>query len=163
MNPYFDETLVLILSASLEEAARSLTDIRAMRESSSHTFMEGVCHEVCYASEMSGPASGIIFLGLDRYSHSMAQSKLRELASSLNVPAADSASIQLFQEVLELTRADLGTAYPALKFSEPRIEHNKLIPLPRDDYRKYRMIFFLRDSETETYLGRFYLLVALQK
>ncbi|MCB1202021.1 MAG: hypothetical protein KDK41_15330 [Leptospiraceae bacterium] len=178
MNPYFDETLVLILSASLEDICNRLTTATALRESSSHTFVEGLCHEVCFAANIEGLASqrnltapikenhgqlGRVFLGLDKYAHSLFLPYLTSFEKDSRGSHADALTIQFFTEILEQTHKDLSAAYPALKFSTPSVQHNRLLSLPQTEFRKYRMIFFIKDSSKEQYLGRIYLTLALLK
>lgn len=163
MNPYFDETLILVLSASLEEVCTRATNIEVQKESSSHTFIEGICHEVCYGSQMDGPINGYIFWGMDSTSHSLLQPTILDTPAQITTSIVDAASLYLYSQTLTLCQKDLGVAYPKLEFKEPTVFNNKIVSLPKDSYRKYRMIFFLREKKTQTYIGRLYLIAALSK
>jgi len=164
MNPELDERIILTLSSSLAEITTDWLKFNSILEGFGATVNEGLCHEYCTGISFTGNVSGEIFIGMDGYTkllllpYIIAHLDLTVKHTQLAEGAMNSFVYKLAEEFSE--ELDLIVK---ISMQEPRSLNHKLVPLPQDLYRKYLMIYFLRDDEKKKYLGRLYIYLVLNK
>lgn len=164
MNPELDERIILTISSSFIEIITDWLKITAIREGYGATVNEGLCYEFCSGIPFSGNASGEMFIGMDGYTRLLLLPYIiKSLELEVEHPELVESAMNSF--VLKLGRefSDELNDISTITLMEPERLNHKIVPLPQDKYRKYTMIYFLRDDEKKKYLGRIYLHLALDK
>lgn len=164
MNPELDDLLVLTISTAFANIVTDWLKITALREGVGGTINEGLCYEYCAGMPFKGKLTGELFLGMDGFTrllllpyivnHIEMESQKKELVESAMDTMVQKMAKEFFselEEVLDIERL------------ESRDVSHKIVPLPQDEYRKYTIIYFLRDDVEKKYLGRIYLNLALEK
>jgi hypothetical protein len=163
-NPELDQRLILTISSSFVEIVTDWLNVTAIREGFGQTANEGLCYEFCSSIPFSGNISGEMFIGMDGYTRLLL---LPYIVNHLDMEYTHPQLVEAAMNSLVLKLAkefsDELEAVSQVKMQEPRNLNHKLVPLPKEDYRKYMMIFFIRDDENKKYLGRIYLHLALDK
>jgi len=163
-NPELDQRLKLTITTSLIEILTDWLKITAILEGHGTTLNEGLCYEFCSGIPFSGDISGEMFIGMDGYTRLLLLPYIvahleMEVTHPQLVDAAMNSLVfriakEFSEELQEITRVNMH---------DPRSLNHKLVPLPQEKYRKYTMIYFLRDDEKKKYLGRIYLHLVLDK
>ncbi|MDH4199378.1 MAG: chemotaxis protein CheX [Spirochaetia bacterium] len=164
MNPELDERIILTISSSFVEISIDWLKITAVREAHGMNVNEGLCYEVCSGIPFSGKVSGELFFAMDGYTRLLL---LPYIVHNLEmndpqkemVETAMNSFVKKLSDEFSLELADIAN----IEMQEPRNLNHKLIPLPQESYRKYAIIFFLRDDDKKKYLGRIYLHLVLEK
>ena len=168
MDPYIDEKLILVTSAVLNELFGDVLSIDCIREAYGPTINEGLCYEYCIQATFTGSFEANFFLGLDGYTKIL-------LLPYLSIKYKDIAIHKKDLWINEALFSEFGQMFSNMlyddikDFSEELQQHpvkvcsRKLVSLPTESFRKYIIIFFLKDESKHLYLGRAYCLIAVNK
>jgi len=164
MNPELDERLILTISSSFIEIITDWLNINAIQEGYGASINEGLCYEFCSGIPFSGVISGELFIGMDGYTRLLL---LPYIVEHLEMEVThhqlvDSAMNTLVYKLAKEFSEELESI-SKVSMNEPRNLNHKMVTLPQEKYRKYTLIYFLRDDEKRKYLGRIYIHLALDK
>ncbi|MDH5719070.1 MAG: chemotaxis protein CheX [Spirochaetia bacterium] len=165
MDPFQDEKFILTVSSSFIEVSADWLDINMMREAYGQTNNEGLCYEFCASLGFKGDINGKIFIGMDGYTKLLV---LPYIAAKFNLTqfhweAAESSLLSYINQIGGKILTELEDYYKDFEIESPELFSNKFVPLSKDDYRKYTVIFFLKDDNLKKYLGRLYATIAFLK
>ncbi len=165
MDPFLDEKVVLTVTASFLEVAADFLHIDAQREGYGPTQNEGLCYEYCSGVEYRGKIKLDLYIGMDSYTRILLLPYIvknlkfdidrREIADM----ALDAFSNTIFEEL----RREVNDYLEDITSSDLMKYNHKMVALPAEQYRKYTIIYFMRDLERGEYLGRVYLHLAFLK
>ncbi|MES0490633.1 MAG: chemotaxis protein CheX [Leptospirales bacterium] len=165
VDPFLDEKVVLVLSSSVMELATGGLQVEAVREAYGVTRNEGLCYEFCSAFSFSGEIVGDLYIGMDGYTKILLLPYITknfeiEVESPEMVKNATRAFVERMKDEFILELHDI---LPGTSLGEVRNLNFKLVSLPSEKYRKYTVIFFLKDTLKKKYLGRIYFHVVFEK
>ncbi|MDH4261957.1 MAG: chemotaxis protein CheX [Spirochaetia bacterium] len=163
-NPELDQRFILTISSSFIEIITEWLNVTAISEGYGQTSNEGLCYEFCSGIPFTGTISGEMFIGMDGFTRLLL---LPYIITHLDMEFTHSQLVEAAMNSLVLKIAKEFSeeldAISHIKMLEPRNLNHKLVPLAKEDYRKYMMIYFIRDDENKKYLGRIYLHLVLDK
>lgn len=165
MDPFLDEKLVLTATASFLEVAADFLFIDAQREGYGPNLNEGLCYEYCAGVEYRGDVGMDFYIGMDAYTKILL---LPYIVKNINFEIERGEMAEVAMEafastVFEELRNEMGEYIEDMTMSEIINHNHKIVELPVERFRKYTIIYFMRDLEEGEYLGRVYLHLALLK
>ncbi|MDH5717367.1 MAG: chemotaxis protein CheX [Spirochaetia bacterium] len=165
MDPFQDEKFILTVSSSFIDVSAEWLEISMMREAYGQTYNEGICYEFCAGIDFSGDISGKMFICMDGYTKLLL---LPYVAAKFNLSqfhweAAESSLLSYVNQIGGKIFSELEDYFSTFEIKPPSLYSNKLVPLPADEFRKYAVIFFLRDEKKKKYLGRLHTTIAMKK
>ncbi|RME93675.1 MAG: chemotaxis protein CheX [Candidatus Hydrogenedentota bacterium] len=167
MDPLLDEKLILTASASLIDVTSEQLGVYAVREAYGPTSNEGLCFEYCVKFPFQGKPNGNFYFAMDGYTKlQLIPYVVRNFLSeddSAPKAIADKALFTMAKEVANMMEEELKEFQEEFCFEEGKILSHKIEKLPSASFRKYMIIFFLKDNYRKKYLGRIYLVLALKK
>ena len=165
MNPLIDEKMILTTSSAFMELAYDWLGINIVREAYGPTDNEGLCHEYCCGISLKGDVKGHVFLGLDGYTKLLMLPYIAKKFSLEEHPpeVVESSLLSFMNQFAGLIATELQEFITRVDTGVPQIYSHKLLSLPTEKFRKYALIFFLKDEEKQAYLGRAYLFLAIGK
>ena len=165
MNPVLDEKYIVSLSASIMEIFHDRMSLSIDREAYGPTLNEGLCYEYCLKYNFSGKETGSIFFGMDGYTKIL---MLPYIAKSFRLKkihpeVVEDALLSFFHEIAALLQIEIVEFESNFKLKKPSDISTKVQRLPTFKYRKYMLIFFLKDPDKRKYLGRLYCNLVFEK
>ncbi len=162
MNPLLDEKIILISSTVVTETFGEDFKISCMREAYGPTLNEGLCFEGCFELNFSGTAKGSFYLGIDGYTRILLLPYLgKKIRSKEHLN--EMLFMSLFKRITEMLTFEMREFVDEFSVDSIETVNHKLISVKSTEYRKYTIIFFLKDESLKKYLGRVYILVAIKK
>ena len=165
MDPIIDEKFLVSISASIMEIVHENMSISIEREGYGSTLNEGLCYEFCLKHNFTGKEHGSIYFGMDGYSkllilpYAVQKFDLRKVHPEV----ARDALFSFFYEIAKLIQIEIADIDNLFRLKKPIDISNRIQRLPTFKYRKYMMIFFLKDPNLKKYLGRLYCNLAFEK
>ena len=167
MNPLTDEKMVLISSALIPELLGDRLKIECIREAYGPTFNEGLCFEWCFELNFSGSVNGKLCLGSDGYTRILL---LPYLARNVRLKPEEQKDrfnerllLKLSEEFAEMFTYEMKEFVDRFRIESIKSSDHKLISFLDKEYRRYMVIFFLKDERLKKYLGRVYVMIAVEK
>jgi CheY-specific phosphatase CheX len=165
MDPLLDEKFILTISAVLPEYFQKSLVITAEREAYGPSKNEGLCYENCTSVNFVGDINGTMYLAMDGYTKLKLLPKIAKSFQIDPTSQAHSASI-----MMEFANQIAGKLISEMKLGRYKIDilspenlNHKIVPISKELYRQYILIFNLKDRRGEQYLGRLYLVLLLEK
>jgi len=164
MNPDLDQRFIQTISTSFVEIVIDWLKITAIREGYGPTMNEGLCYEFCMGIPFSGDVSGEIFIGMDGYTRLLLLPYIiNHLDLEVNHPQlVESAMSSLVFKLAKEFSEELD-AISHINLLESRSLNHQMVALPKEEFRKYTMIYFIKDDDNKKYLGRIYIHLVLEK
>ncbi len=165
MDPLVDEKFILTTSAAFMELAYDWLGVSIQREAYGPTMNEGLCYEYCSTCTFDGEIKARLFMGMDGYTKLLLLPYIaRKFAlDEMHSEVAESSLLSFTNQLCAMINTELNEFLDTMNVSSPEQVSHKLIELPAADYRKYTMIYFLKDDSRPAYLGRVYLFLAVEK
>jgi len=165
MDPIIDEKLVLTVSSTFSEMATEQLQVTAVREAYGQNRNEGLCYEFCAGIPFSGEIAGELFVCLDNFSKILLLPYIMEAFEvDPGREALSDALMRAFVErIAEEFKVEVSEFVASIELQEIRSLNHKIVPLPDSDFRKYTVVYFLRDDQQKKYLGRIYLHLMVSK
>lgn len=165
MNPFLDEKLILTISASFFEVLSGKLGIHAEREAYGVTQQEGLCYEYLAKVHFQGALEADFYIAMDSYTRLLL---LPYVIKSFDLPVekeqVTQTAMHTFTSTLVNELHDEVSEYISdMEIGDIETYHNKIVELPAEKFRKYTILYFLRDDTEKRYLGRIYLHLALVK
>ena len=164
MNPLLDEKMILISSTVVPETFGEDFKVNCIREAYGPTLNEGLCFEGCFELNFSGTIKGAFYLGLDGYTRILLLPYLgKQIQPQEETLLNEMLFMNLFKRIAEMLTLEMKEFVEEFSVDSIETVHHKLISVKSTQYRKYMVIFFLKDVLLKKYLGRVYILVAIKK
>jgi hypothetical protein len=165
MDPLFDEKLISIVSRSCAEHITKSLRISAEREAYGPSRNEGLCYESCHSIGFEGDFSGRLYFAFDGYTRMKIIARMAERYREA-VERENDVNAFFLEFAQELTKEILEEASDAgfeAHTTVPETLNHRLVPFDLTKMREYILIYFLRDRRTHEYLGRFYVILLVNK
>ncbi len=172
MDPFIDEKIILSFSSALIETGNSFSELDFIREAYGPTANEGICFEFCIEMPFEGSLEGSFYIGLDGYTKILLLPYLNRKSTQISYPNGgkqdgektnDIFFLSFTEHISKFIEQDFEDSNENLYINPPKICSHHLISLPLAQYRKYMLIFFIKDNIKKIYLGRIYSVVAIYK
>ncbi len=170
MDPFIDERIILASSALMPEFFEESFKINCIREAYGPTLNEGLCFECCFEISFYGVIKGQLYLGFDGYTKILLLPYLVKQIKFQNSKEENEKGLlnerlffYLSQQFSKVLTTEMEAFIGEFNINSVKSVHNKLISLEGQKYRKYMIIFFLKDDVLKKYLGRIYIFISLEK
>lgn len=166
MDPRLDEKVVVTAAREFMDIIEAAFELSATKEAFGPSKNEGLCYETAIDIPFGGDFGGHIYICMDGYTKMNLLPAIAEWIKRIHPspsPGLSWALCRFGETVADSILNEISQAGYELTADPPLDRSHKLTPIDLKASRQYITIIFLEDARHKKYLGRFYLILLLNK
>ena len=165
MDPLLDEKVVLTIARITTDFFKENLFLSAVKEAYGPSSNEGLCYENVSRIGFTGDLQGQLYFCMDGYTK---LKLLPRIAERFGIDPtlkgmASSVILEFSNQLTAMVLDELILGGYNVELEPPADLSHQLVPINKEHYRQYILIFFLRDRRARKYLGRLYVVLTMQK
>lgn len=165
MDPLLDEKVILTIARITTDFFKENLYLSAVKEAYGPSSNEGLCYENVSCISFSGDLKGKLYFCMDGYTK---LKLLPRIAERFGIDPtlkgmASSVILEFSNQLTAMVLDELILGGYSVELEPPEDLSHKIVPIKKDHFRQYILIFFLRDRRVRKYLGRLYVILIMQK